>query len=78
MLNSNEIENPYYMNIGGFYKITYPLFDDYNEGLTPEVDDIEVVNKNQLGLIVRSIESNYTYQVKFSDLMNCEIREINQ
>lgn len=77
MLNNN-IENPYYMNIGGYYKITYPLYDDYDEGLTPEIDEVEVVGKNQLGLIFRNIETNYEYQVTFKELMSCEINEISQ
>lgn len=48
------IKSPYSMMIGYKYKITYPC---HNEGLEPEIDIVEVVQKYKDGLL---LEHDYT------------------
>lgn len=75
---NNELRNPHYMIIGNSYRITEPVFDDYDEGLTPEINNVEVISKNRSGFIVRNIDIDDTYQIDFKYLMDCTIEEINQ
>ena len=74
---STKIDNPYYMLVGSQYKITEPVYDDYDEELQPEIYLVEVVRKNKQGLILRNKEHNYTYERTYQHLMNCEIEEVN-
>ena len=75
-MNEEKLNNPHQMMVGSQYKITEPVYDDYDEGLQPETDLIEVVNKTRYGFILRSIEHDFTYERTFQDLMTCEIIEV--
>lgn len=68
---------PHQMMTGSKYKITEPAYDDFDEGLQPETDIIEVVNKTRYGFILRNIEHDFTYERTFQHLMTCEIEEIS-
>lgn len=61
------------MMIGYKYKITYPCYDDYNEGLEPEIDIVEVVQKYKDGLLLKNLEHDYNYLSKFNILNDCKI-----
>ena len=71
-----KIKDPHSLIIGEKYKFTWKVYDDYDEGLKPEIDIVEVLNKNSYGFIFKKIELNYTYQITFSLLMDCEIEKI--
>ena len=75
-VSESKLNNPHQMMVGSQYKITEPVYDDYDEGLQPETDLIEVVNKTRYGFILRSIEQGFTYERTFQDLMTCEIIEV--
>ena len=75
-VNESKLNNPHQMMVGSQYKITEPVYDDYDEGLQPETDLIEVVNKTRYGFILRNIENDFTYERTFQDLMTCEIEEV--
>jgi hypothetical protein len=74
--SNSKLNNPHQMLIGSQYKITEPVYDDYGEGLQPETDLVEVVNKTRYGLILRNIEHNFSYERTFQHLMTCEIEEV--
>ena len=74
-LNESILKNPHQMVIGSQYKITEPVYDDYDEGLNPETDLVEVVGKNRFGFILKNIDHNFTYERTFQHLMNCEIED---
>jgi len=57
------------------YKITEPLYDDYEEGLKPETDIVEVIKKYEYGVVFKNIEHNFTYERTFDYLSNCKIEE---
>ena len=61
--------------IGLQYKITAPVYDDYNEGLLPETNLVEVVSKNKNSVILKNIELDFTYEQSYSMLMNCVIEK---
>lgn len=71
-----KIKNPHSLIVGDKYKITHPVYDDYDEGLKPEIEAIEVFMKNSYGYIFKSLDYDLTYQITFNLLMNCEIEKI--
>ena len=75
-VSESKLNNPHQMMVGSQYKITEPVHDDYDEGLQPETDLIEVVNKARYGFILRNIEHDFTYGRTFQHLMTCEIIEV--
>jgi hypothetical protein len=75
-VSESKLNNPHQMLVGSQYKITEPVYDDYDEGLQPETDIVEVVNKSRYGFILRNIEHNFTYERTFQHLMTCEIEEV--
>ena len=75
-VSESKLNNPHYMMVGSQYKITEPVYDDYDKGLQPETDLVEVVSKNKYGFVLRNIEHNFTYERTFQHLMNCEIEEL--
>ena len=42
--------NPNDLIVGYKYKITEPVYDDYDEGLEPETDIVEVIKKSNKGV----------------------------
>lgn len=77
-LKENKIENIHHLIDGHKYKLTHPCYDDYDEGLEPEVEEVEVIKKTQYGFIFKNVEHGFTYQMPFSILMECEIEEITK
>ena len=75
-VSDSKLNSPHQMMVGSKYKITEPVYDDYDEGLQPETDLIEVVNKTRYGFILRNIEHDFTYERTFQHLMTCEIEEV--
>lgn len=73
----SKIDNPHHMLIGSRYRITNPVYDDFAENLEPEIDLVEVVSKNKQGFILKSIKHNYTYDLSYPYLMDCDIEEID-
>lgn len=59
--------------VGSRYKITEPVYDDYEEGLEPQTDVVEILSKTNFGFILKNIEHNFTYERTFQHLMICEI-----
>lgn len=68
-----KIKNSHSLMIGTQYRIISPVYDDYNEGLSPETDVVEVISKAKNSLILRNVELNFTYEISHSMLMNCDI-----
>jgi hypothetical protein len=75
-VSESKLNDPHQMLVGSHYKITEPVYDDYDEGLQPETDIVEVINKTRYGFILRNIEHNFTYERTFQHLMTCEIEEV--
>lgn len=69
----HDLKNPHQMLIGARYKITEPVYDDFDEGLKPETDLVEVLNKTKFGFVLKNIEHNFTYERSFQHLMDCKI-----
>jgi hypothetical protein len=72
-LNGSKLNNPHQMMVGSRYKITEPVYDDYEEGLEPQTDVVEILSKTNFGFILKNIEHNFTYERTFQHLMICEI-----
>ena len=75
IINENKV-HPQEMMVGHQYQITHPCYDDYDEGLKPEVDNIEVVKRWGDNLIIKDIDNGHTRQTRFGMLDDCEIKEI--
>lgn len=69
--------DPRSLLIGNKYKITSPNYDDYDEGLLPEISIVEILQKNKHGILVKNIELDYQYELKYHILMTCKIEEYN-
>jgi hypothetical protein len=69
----DKVTNPYDVINGKTYKIVFPCYDDYNEGLSPEIDIVIINSRNKNGLIVSSMNSDNTYELKWKMLLNYEI-----
>ena len=70
------IKNPHYLIIGNKYKISHPVYDDFNEGLKPDIEIIEVIKKYKNSFLLKNIELDFTYEISFEMLMDCIIEEI--
>ena len=66
-----------HMIVGKRYKVTEAVYDDYNEGLQPETDVVEVISKTKNSVILKNIEHNFSYERTYQHLLTCNIEEIN-
>lgn len=71
-----KIKNPRDIIVGRTYKITFPCYDDYNEGLEPEINVVTVSSKTKHSVIANCMNSDSTYELKYHILTDCEIYEI--
>ena len=70
------MKNVDYLIVGSKYKITHVVYDDYDEKLEPESEIVEVIKKNRTGYVLKNMEFNYSYEITFSMLLDCEIENI--
>lgn len=70
-----KIKNPHDLIVGKTYKIIFPCYDDYNEGLEPEIDIIIVSSKNKSNILFHSMNSDISYTIDYKNLVNYEIYE---
>lgn len=70
------LKNPHDLVVGEKYKITNPVYDDFDEGLEADIDIVTIDKKLQYGFIVTDEKHNQQYELKFDYLMNCEIEKI--
>lgn len=63
------------MMVGERYKITEPVYDDFDEGIEEETDLVEVINRIGNKLILKSIEHGFTYERDFQYLKECKIEK---
>lgn len=68
-----KINNSNSLIVGQQYKITEPCYDDYEEGLTPEADIIEVIKKTKHHYIFKNVEHGFTYERTYQHLLTCKI-----
>lgn len=73
-----KLHDPHQMIIGYHYKLTEPVYDDFDEGLEPEPSIVEVISKTKDGLILMDIEHGFTYERTFQHLMTCEIEKVSE
>lgn len=66
---------PYSMIIGVKYYLTEPCYDDYNEGLKPETNLVEVISKDKTGIMLKNIKYDYTYKRTYQHLLTCKITQ---
>ena len=65
--------------VGKKYKITWPNYDDYDEGLEPETSVVEILGKNKIdGYLFKDIENDITFSKHPSFLEDCEIEMIEE
>lgn len=62
---NNSINNPYWLINNKTYSITFPCYDDYNEGLEDEVVDVVIKSRTKNGYIVKYIDSDYETELSF-------------
>jgi hypothetical protein len=71
---SIKIKDPNSLIVGKKYKIVWPVYDDYEEGLEPEVDVMEVIGKNKVdGYILKNVDHGWTINRHPNMLTDCEI-----
>lgn len=70
------VKNPHDLIVGEKYKITHPVYDDFDEGLEAEIDTVTIDKKTQDGFIVTDEKFNQQYELKFNYLMTCEVEKI--
>lgn len=75
MQNTIKLKSPHQMIVGSKYKIIEPNYDDYNEGLEPIIEYVEVVKKMKNDFLLRSLINNIEYVKDFRSLMECDIEE---
>lgn len=63
--------------VGKKYRITHPCYDDYDEGLEPEVEEVEVLRKLNNGYLFKNQYDN-EYTTDLNWLNDCEIEEISE
>lgn len=68
-----KIENPFYLIPGNRYKIVHPCYDDYNEGLLPNIEIVEFIRMFNGGFLFRLIYNDLNYSIQLPLLMQCEI-----
>lgn len=61
------------MYVGPNYKITWPNYDDYEEGLTPEVTKVRVLKRYLDSFLVTDLDHHIQYELYFNLLVDCEI-----
>lgn len=64
--------------VGKKYKITSPIYDDYDEGLEPEKSNVLVVQKSRDGYILRDLDTDDVYRRNYSYLSDCEVEEVEE
>jgi hypothetical protein len=62
------------LTVGNKYRITLP---QYEEDLVPEPSNIAVIKKTGSGYIVLDLDHGFTYEIRFSHLMDYTIETIN-
>jgi hypothetical protein len=73
-LTESKIKDVNSLIVGKRYKITWPNYDDYEEGLDPETDIVEVISKNRIdGYVLKNIEHDFTFSKQPSMLGDCDI-----
>lgn len=70
-----KIKNPHYLIVGETYTIQHPVYDDYDEGLKPEIETVKVIKKLQFGYLVSNVDLNFNYELKFDILKECIIEK---
>lgn len=70
------VKNPRDLIVGEKYKITHPVYDDFDEGLEAEIDTVTIDKKLQYGFLVTDEKYNQQYELKFDYLMTCEVEKI--
>jgi hypothetical protein len=79
VIESQQIKDPNSLIVGKKYKITWPCYDDFDEGLEPEVDVMEVVEKNKAdGYILKHSEHGWTISRHPQMLKDCEIEMLEE
>ena len=71
------IKDPHSMIVGNKYEIIEPNYDDYEEGLSPEVEIVEVIKKTNQVIILKNIQHGFTYNINYSHLLTCDIKLID-
>lgn len=66
------------ISVGDVLRITHPCYDDYEEGLKPEVEDIKVIDRQRDGFLVRNLEHDFTYLMRFNTIKNCQVEKIDE
>jgi hypothetical protein len=64
--------------VGQKYKIIWPNYNDYEESLDPEVEEVEVIRKNGDEYILKNIKVGNTYSKRVNFLKDCEISILNE
>jgi hypothetical protein len=77
IITNYKLHDPHQMIIGYRYKLTEPVYDDFDEGLEPETNIVEVISKTKDGLILMDVEHGFTYERTFKHLMTCEIEKVS-
>lgn len=70
-----EIKNPHHLIIGNKYQIEHPCYDAFDEGLEPEIEIAEIINKTNTGFIIKN--DLIKYHISFMDLKSCKINKID-
>ncbi len=73
---SNFIKNPHDLIVGDKYKITHPVYDDFDEGLEADVDIVIIDKKLRNSYVATDIKYIQQYELKFDYLMSCEIEKL--
>ena len=45
--------------------------------MVPDIEEVEIIKKQNNGFLVKNLEHNSTYLISFSTLEECEIEEKN-
>lgn len=65
--------------VGNKYKITWPVYDDYDEGLEPETNTVEVIGRNKVdGYIFKDIQDGQTFTKIPTMLNDCDIELLEE
>lgn len=62
-----------YLIVGQTYRLTYPIYDDFDEGIKPEIEIVQVIKKLQFGYLIKNLELDSIYEIKFYILNECKI-----
>jgi hypothetical protein len=69
--------NPYRMEVGNRYKIDRPVYDDYDEGLGPDIEIVEVLSIDEDGYQLKNIEFNFEYHLYFHMMEDYIIEKVD-